>query len=90
MSSHCCEGYNAFAFIAPPFICVCSALQDSEQSRTRGVDVGDGKEAASERRADANGLDQMHADAARSGDDTAAASANDGLDQVRRLNVLYP
>lgn len=54
----------------------------------RGVDVGDGKEAASERRADANGLDRMHTDAARSGDDAAAAPANDGLDQVRRLNAL--
>ncbi|KAK3540365.1 hypothetical protein QTP70_030116 [Hemibagrus guttatus] len=58
-----------------------AALQDSEQNRMRAVDVGDGKEAANERQADANGLDQLHADAARSGDDTTAASANDSLDQ---------
>ncbi|XP_058245394.1 GRIP1-associated protein 1 isoform X3 [Hemibagrus wyckioides] len=54
-----------------------AALQDSEQNRMRGVDVGDGKEG----QADANGLDQLHTDAARTGDGAAAASANDRLDQ---------
>lgn len=48
----------------------------------RGVDVGDGKEGQT----DANGLDQLHTDATRSGDDAAAASANDRLDQVRGLD----
>lgn len=67
-------------------VCVRPALQDSEQNRMRGADVGDGNEAACKGQADANGLDQLHADAARSSDDTAAASASDRLDQVRGLD----
>lgn len=59
------------------------ALQDSEQNRMRGADVGDGKEAASEGTADTNGVVQLHTDDALSGDVTAAASANDKLEQVR-------
>lgn len=51
------------------------------------MDVGDRKAAATEGQADANGLDQLHTDAARSSDDMAAASANDGLEQVRGLEV---
>lgn len=65
---------------------VCLALQDSEQNRMRGADVSDGKEAASGGQADTNGVDQLHTDAALSGDDTAAASANDRLEQVRGLD----
>ncbi|XP_060788381.1 GRIP1-associated protein 1 isoform X2 [Neoarius graeffei] len=64
-----------------------AALQDSEQNRTRGVDVGDRKAAATEGQADANGLDQLHTDAARSSDDMAAASANDGLEQVKSVSL---
>lgn len=61
-----------------------AALQDSEQNRTRGVDVSDGKEAA----IDANGVsDQLHTDAARSGDDVEAASANDRLEQAKSVRL---
>lgn len=52
----------------------------------RGADVGDGKATAVEGQADTNGLDQLHTDAAHSGDDMAAASANDRLEQVRGLD----
>ncbi|XP_060736857.1 GRIP1-associated protein 1 isoform X4 [Tachysurus vachellii] len=69
-----------------------AALQDSEQNRMRGVDVGDGKEAAIERQTDANGLDQLHTDAARTGDDAAAVSASDrqgtGISLEQRVNEL--
>ncbi|XP_034162443.1 GRIP1-associated protein 1 isoform X3 [Pangasianodon hypophthalmus] len=64
-----------------------AALQDSEQNRMRGVDIGDGKEAAIEGQADTNGLDQLHTDAAHSGDDVAAASASDRLEQLQAKSV---
>ncbi|MCI4380609.1 hypothetical protein PGIGA_G00241990 [Pangasianodon gigas] len=64
-----------------------AALQDSEQNRLRGVDIGDGKEAAIEGQADTNGLDQLHPDAAHSGDDVAAASANDRLEQAKSVSL---
>ncbi|XP_046727006.1 GRIP1-associated protein 1 isoform X1 [Silurus meridionalis] len=64
-----------------------AALQDSEQIRLRGLDVSDGKEVAIEGQADANGLDQLHADAARSGDDATAASASDRSEQVKIVSL---
>lgn len=73
-----------WTFTAENAVCVDPALQDSEQNRIRGVDVGDGKESAIERQTDANGLDQLHTDAARTGDDAAAVSASDR--QVRGLD----
>ncbi|MCJ8734721.1 hypothetical protein PDJAM_G00238640 [Pangasius djambal] len=60
-----------------------AALQDSEQNRMRGVDI----EAAIEGQADTNGLDQLHTDAAHSGDDMAAASANDRLEQAKSVSL---
>ncbi|XP_027007044.1 GRIP1-associated protein 1 isoform X4 [Tachysurus fulvidraco] len=69
-----------------------AALHDSEQNRMRGVDVGDGKEAGIERQTDANGLDQLHTDAARTGDEAAAVSASDrqgtGISLEQRVNEL--
>lgn len=49
----------------------------------RGVNVGDGKDTAIEGQTDTNGLDRLHTDAACSGDNAAAALANDRLEQVR-------
>ncbi|KAM9474984.1 GRIP1-associated protein 1 isoform 1-T1 [Clarias gariepinus] len=64
-----------------------AALQDSEQNRMRGVNVGDGKDTAIEGQTDTNGLDRLHTDAACSGDNAAAALANDRLEQVKSLSL---
>ncbi|TTF87024.1 GRIP1-associated protein 1 [Bagarius yarrelli] len=71
-----------------------AALQDREQKHTPGIDVGDGKEATIAGQGDANGLDQLQTNSAGSGDDAAAASANDrpeqekGASRERRGNEL--
>ncbi|KAF5905563.1 GRIP1-associated protein 1 isoform X2, partial [Clarias magur] len=64
-----------------------AALQDSEQNRMRGLDAGDGKEAAIEGQTDTNGLDRLHTDAACLGDNAAAALANDRLEQVKSISL---
>uniref|UniRef100_A0A8B9LMF2 GRIP1 associated protein 1 n=1 Tax=Astyanax mexicanus TaxID=7994 RepID=A0A8B9LMF2_ASTMX len=56
---------------------------DNELNRSRGADVNDGKEAVIDGQTDSNGIHQSSSDTAGSGDATAAAPANDRLEQGR-------
>ncbi|XP_022526336.1 GRIP1-associated protein 1 isoform X2 [Astyanax mexicanus] len=59
---------------------------DNELNRSRGADVNDGKEAVIDGQTDSNGIHQSSSDTAGSGDATAAAPANDRLEQAEGRN----